>query len=104
VRGPAVQGDRRRGSTGAGGELPLEPPDVVPGPQLPAKPLLDSREPEAAGLVEADARRIRQGDPGKRLAVALAGQHVEQRPVERPPEAAAAAAVLQIDARLHRPS
>jgi hypothetical protein len=103
ARRQAVHGDRRRGSAGARDQFPLEPPDVVPGPQLPAEPLLDSREPEAAGLVEGDARRIRQGDPRKRLPVALAGQHVEQRTVERAPEAGAAAAVLHIDARLHRP-
>ena len=73
-------------------QLQLEPADVAPGALLPADLAVEADLLEAEALVQADARLVRQGDPGAGHAEAALAQALEERFVEGAADAAAAGA------------
>src|SRR5436853_222008 len=80
-----------------GRQLQLEPTDVAPGAVLEADFGIDATLLEAKALVEADAGRVRQGDPGAGHAEAALAQAREESFVEGAADALATGVLADVD-------
>src|SRR2546423_1059517 len=91
-------GTRLRRRLGTGGhEVELPPTHVVPRANLPSDPAVDTDGLEAEALVDRDARLVGQRDARTHDVEPLTAQQVEQRGVERAPDATAPLRVIDVD-------